>query len=93
MCEIIALRPVFPKSDVLLCWYHILPLRKKTIFSFSMQRIDFEETAKDFLTDFEDFPAVSQYFKRYWERIGRTWADFGRCYNHGDSDTNNLVER
>ncbi|CDQ90451.1 unnamed protein product [Oncorhynchus mykiss] len=26
MCEINALKQVFPESDVLLCWYHILQL-------------------------------------------------------------------
>uniref|UniRef100_A0A8C1V4Z3 Uncharacterized protein n=1 Tax=Cyprinus carpio TaxID=7962 RepID=A0A8C1V4Z3_CYPCA len=33
------------------------------------------------------------YFQRYWEPISHRWADYGRCYNHGNSETNNLIER
>ncbi|XP_056587061.1 uncharacterized protein LOC130407814 isoform X4 [Triplophysa dalaica] len=118
MCEINALRRVFPESDILLCWYHVMQAvvrwLSKTdsgvsglsntdvrteIVSFIRKmklcttELDFKSTAEQFLKRFEDIPALCSYFKDHWLEIGNMWSDFGRCYNHADSDTNNLVER
>ncbi|XP_057183654.1 uncharacterized protein LOC130550251 [Triplophysa rosa] len=49
--------------------------------------------AKEFLNDFSHYQDVCKYFKRHWEPISNRWADYGRCYNHGNSETNNLIER
>ncbi|XP_076864185.1 uncharacterized protein LOC143516460 [Brachyhypopomus gauderio] len=54
---------------------------------------EFNETSEMFLCQFAKFKEVCIYFQNNWEKIGHMWADFGRCYNHGDSDTNNLIER
>ncbi|XP_055070281.2 uncharacterized protein [Misgurnus anguillicaudatus] len=54
---------------------------------------DFKSTAEQFFTRFEDFPALCSYFRVHWLEIGHMWSDFGRCYDHAASDTNNLVER
>ncbi|KAG9273244.1 hypothetical protein AMEX_G12351 [Astyanax mexicanus] len=118
LCEINGLRAVFPESDVLLCWYHVMQAVvrwisktesgvsgfsngdiKKDIISFFSKlkscatRHDFETMAKLFQNRFEEFPALCTYFRDHWLGIGDMWSDFGRCYNHAGSDTNNLVER
>ncbi|XP_055032677.2 uncharacterized protein [Misgurnus anguillicaudatus] len=54
---------------------------------------DFKSTAEQFFTRFEDFPALCSYFRVHWLEKGHMWSDFGRCYDHAASDTNNLVER
>ncbi|XP_048035534.1 uncharacterized protein LOC125261036 isoform X2 [Megalobrama amblycephala] len=118
MCEINASRKVFPESDILLCWYHVMQaivrwlsktdsgisgpsntdVRTQIISFIRKMKLcathqDFKSTAEQFLKRFEDFPALCSYFKDHWLEIGYMWSDFGRCYNHADSDTNNLVER
>ncbi len=59
----------------------------------SLQKTDFDSVAKEFLNDFSHYQEVCKYFQRYWEPISHRWADYGRCYNHGNSETNNLIER
>ncbi len=34
MCEINALRKVFPESDILLCWYHVMQVCVYMQFSY-----------------------------------------------------------
>ena len=36
---------------------------------------------------------VLQYFNDNWFNIGTMWANFGRQFNHEDSETTNLAER
>ncbi|KAI7790214.1 putative metabotropic glutamate receptor 7, partial [Triplophysa rosa] len=59
----------------------------------NFQKTDFDRMAKEFLNDFSHYQDVCKYFKRHWEPISNRWADYGRCYNHGNSETNNLIER
>ncbi|XP_021331054.1 uncharacterized protein [Danio rerio] len=54
---------------------------------------EFKEKAEMFHCQFRNFKNVCKYFKNHWETIGHLWSNFGRCYKHGDSDTNNLIER
>ncbi|XDV36723.1 hypothetical protein PO909_006453 [Leuciscus waleckii] len=118
MSEINALNDVFPESDVLLCWYHVLQavvrwlmksdsgvsgpqnssIRKEIIDYFKKMKAcpmkaDFDRVAKKFLKEFSHYKELCNYFQRYWEPISHRWADYGRCYNHGNSETNNLIER
>ncbi|RXN27183.1 PT0181Ig heavy chain V region 99A precursor - goldfish [Labeo rohita] len=118
MSEINALNAVFPESDVLLCWYHVLQAvvrwlmksdsgvsglhssntRREILDSFKKMKAcamktDFDRVAKEFLKDFSHCQEVCKYFQRYWEPISHRWDDYGRCYNHGNSETNNLIER
>ncbi|RXN17254.1 zinc finger SWIM domain-containing 1-like protein [Labeo rohita] len=118
MSEINALNAVFPESDVLLCWYHVLQAvvrwlmksdsgvcgphssntRREILDYFKKMKAcamktDFDRVAKEFLKDFSHCQEVCKYFQRYWEPISHRWADYGRCYNHGNSETNNLIER
>ncbi|KAL0965908.1 hypothetical protein UPYG_G00287670 [Umbra pygmaea] len=117
ICEMNALRKVFPESDILLCWYHVMQavirwlsktdsgvsgpsntdVRTEIISFIRKMKLcsthqDFKSTAEQFFKRFEDFPALCLYIKDHWLEIGHTWSDFGRCYNHADSDTNNLVK-
>ncbi|XP_052461379.1 uncharacterized protein LOC128019432 isoform X1 [Carassius gibelio] len=46
-----------------------------------------------FHCQFKNLKDVCKYFRNHWETIGHLWSNFGRCYKHGDSDTNNLIER
>ncbi|KAG1952339.1 hypothetical protein F2P79_010260 [Pimephales promelas] len=118
MSEINALNDVFPESDVLLCWYHVLQaivrwlmksdssvsgpqrssIRKEIIDYFKKMKAcpmkaDFDRMSKQFLKEFSHYKELCNYFQRYWEPICHRWADYGRCYNHGNSETNNLIER
>ncbi|KAG1933834.1 hypothetical protein F2P79_020360 [Pimephales promelas] len=118
MSEINALNDVFPESDVLLCWYHVLQaivrwlmksdssvsgpqrssIRKEIIDYFKKMKAcpmkaDFDRMSKQFLKEFSHYKELCNYFQRYWEPISHRWADYGRCYNHGNSETNNLIER
>ncbi|XP_062378161.1 uncharacterized protein LOC134067101 [Sardina pilchardus] len=54
---------------------------------------EFETTAKKFKKMFRRHPAVCQYFTRHWEEIGHMWSDYGRCFEHLNTDTNNVIER
>ena len=56
-----------------------------------VQKKEFEDAAKVFLNEFADVPNVCKYFQTSWKKIGNLWADFGRCFKHGESDTNNLI--
>ncbi|XP_067265142.1 uncharacterized protein [Chanodichthys erythropterus] len=54
---------------------------------------DFKKKAEMFHCQFKYLKDVCKYFRNHWEPIGHLWSNFGRCYKHGDSDTNNLIER
>lgn len=61
-------------------------------FAF-LQEDEFRKKAQMFHCQFKNLKNVCTYFRNHWEPIGHLWSDFGRCYKHGDSDTNNLIER
>ncbi|ROI15896.1 histone H3.3 [Anabarilius grahami] len=54
---------------------------------------DFKKKAEMFHCQFKYLKDVCKYLRNHWEPIGHLWSNFGRCYKHGDSDTNNLIER
>uniref|UniRef100_A0A8C2CFP9 MULE transposase domain-containing protein n=1 Tax=Cyprinus carpio TaxID=7962 RepID=A0A8C2CFP9_CYPCA len=109
MSEINALNDVFPESDALLCWYHAVvrwlmksdsgvsrpqhsSIRKEIIDYFKKMKAC-PMWQKKILKEFSHYKELCNYFQRYWEPIRHRWADYGRCYNHDNSETNNLIER
>ncbi|XP_039523044.1 uncharacterized protein LOC120476154 [Pimephales promelas] len=54
---------------------------------------EFKKKAETFHCQFKNLKDVCKYFRNHWEPIGLLWSKFGRCYKHGDSETNNLIER
>ncbi|XP_076125981.1 uncharacterized protein LOC143139222 isoform X1 [Alosa pseudoharengus] len=54
---------------------------------------EYKATSEKFCHEFKQYPAVCHYFKRHWEDIGHMWSNYGRCFNHLDSETNNVIER
>ncbi|KAG9261345.1 hypothetical protein AMEX_G26360 [Astyanax mexicanus] len=53
----------------------------------------FKRTSAEFCKTFKKYPSVCQYFLKNWNNIGTMWADYGRRFNHKNSETNNVIER
>ncbi|XP_063068679.1 uncharacterized protein LOC134460150 [Engraulis encrasicolus] len=54
---------------------------------------EYEASAKKFIDTFVQHPAVCNYFRKHWEDLGHMWSDYGRCFEHLNTDTNNVIER
>ncbi|XP_076144083.1 uncharacterized protein LOC143126043 [Alosa pseudoharengus] len=99
--EINALSSTFPESAILLCWYHVLQaverwLSKTDSSVHGPSNVKIRDGIISFfckLKACKTYPAVCHYFKSHWEDIGHMWSNYGRCFNHLDSETNNVIER
>lgn len=58
-----------------------------------LQEHEFKKKAEMFHCQFKNLKDVCKYIRNHWEPIGPLWSNFRRCYKHGDSETNNLIER
>ncbi|XDV26025.1 hypothetical protein PO909_029833 [Leuciscus waleckii] len=58
-----------------------------------LQEHEFKKKAEMFHCQLKNLKDVCKYFRNHWEPIGHLWSNFGRCYKHGDPETNNLIER
>ncbi|XP_073671220.1 uncharacterized protein [Paramisgurnus dabryanus] len=90
--EINAIRKVFKESDVLLCWYHVTQAVIRWL-SRSESGVSGPEKADTRGQIMQLMAELKSCSTNHWEPIGHLWSDFGRCYKHGNSDTNNLIER
>ncbi|XP_070546630.1 uncharacterized protein [Ptychodera flava] len=115
--EIHVISSLYPMSDVLLCWFHVLQAvqrwltksesdisglanqdKRKAVVKYmsAMKQCTTEEAFQEMVDEMESeipFQKCVEYLRRNWVPIGHMWAAFGRRFYHGNSETNNLIER
>uniref|UniRef100_A0A9J8AVI3 Uncharacterized protein n=1 Tax=Cyprinus carpio carpio TaxID=630221 RepID=A0A9J8AVI3_CYPCA len=106
--EINSIRKVFNESDVLLRCYHVTQAVTRWLSRYEsdvsgLEKADSRAHIMQFMSELKSCSTVflfhlfynkyCKYFRNHWETIGHLWSNFGRCYKHGDSDTNKLIER
>ena len=62
-------------------------------FPTAAKEEEFTCRSEHILDELESYPQVSTYIESQWLPYGHMWANYGRRFQHDNSETNNIAER